>query len=370
MVAALSYAFSEDLRSEFESLNFPIDDGAFERLYEMVTGGGASLLPSTAVFGVQDVGSTSAGKSFTLTNYLLTPISISASFSGANPKDFPVQPSSTCPYPTGTLAANSSCTYVIAFAPSVKGAENSAFSVTETAQDVTQPLASSPQVINLSGTGASAAAAPVASVSPGSLNFGIQLLSTTSAAQTVTVSNSGTASVTLTTIAIAGANSSDFSQNNNCPISPNTFAPGASCQVSATFSPTASGPRKSAIKISGNSGNSVVVVLTGVGTAVGLSPASLSFPSQSVGSGGTPQTVTLSNLGSRPINLWQMALRGTNAADFSKSSTCGSTLAAGSSCGITVTFTPSAAGTRSASLLISDDGGGSPQSVSLSGTGI
>jgi hypothetical protein len=109
--------------------------------------------------------------------------------------------------------------------------------------------------------------------------------------------------------------------------------------------------------------------LTGVGTAVSLSPASLSFPSQSAGAGGTPQTVTLSNLGSSPINIWQIAARGANAADFSESSTCGATLAAGNNCGITVTFTPSAAGTRSASLLISDDGGGSPQLVSLSGTG-
>jgi hypothetical protein len=208
-----------------------------------------------------------------------------------------------------------------------------------------------------------------ASVSPRSVNFGIQQLSTTSAAQTVTVSNSGTASLTITTIAIAGANSSDFNQNNNCPISPNTLAAGASCQLSVTFSPTASGPRKSAINISINSAGSQVIFLTGVGTAVQLSPTSLSFPSQNVGTSGTPQTVTLSNLGSSPMNIWQMALRGTNAADFSKSSTCGATLAAGNNCGITVTFTPSAAGTRSASLLISDDGGGSPQSVSLSGSG-
>jgi hypothetical protein len=67
------------------------------------------------------------------------------------------------------------------------------------------------------------------------------------------------------------------------------------------------------------------------------------------------------------VNLWQIALSGPNAADFSKTSTCGPSLAAGSSCGITVTFTPSAAGPRSATLLISDDGGGSPQPVSLSG---
>ncbi len=151
MVTALSYAFSEDLRSEFESLNFPIDNETFNQLYEGVTGGGASLLPATAAFAAQNVGLTSAGRTFTLTNYLLTPITLSASFSGANPQDFPVQASSTCPYPTGTLAANSSCAYIIAFAPSVKGAESSTLSVKDTVE--TQSLANSPQTVTLSGTG-------------------------------------------------------------------------------------------------------------------------------------------------------------------------------------------------------------------------
>ncbi len=151
MVTALSYAFSEDLRSELESLNFPIDNETFNQLYEGVTGGGASLLPATAAFAAQNVGSTSAGRTFTLTNYLLTPITLSASFSGANPQDFPVQASSTCPYPTGTLAANSSCAYIIAFAPSVKGAESSTLSVKDTVE--TQSLANSPQTVTLSGTG-------------------------------------------------------------------------------------------------------------------------------------------------------------------------------------------------------------------------
>jgi hypothetical protein len=215
--------------------------------------------------------------------------------------------------------------------------------------------------------------APVASSSissnPPALFFGAHPVGTASAGQPVTLTNNAGQALTITAIGIAGANSSDFNQSNNCPLSPDTFAAGASCQVSATFSPTASGPRKSAINVKDSSGDSLFILLTGVGTAAGLSPSSLSFPSQTVGTGGTPQTVTLTNLGSNPMNIWQMGLQGANAADFSKSSTCGSTLAAGSSCGITVAFTPSAAGTRSASLLISDDGGGSPQSVNLSGLG-
>ncbi|MGD0221308.1 MAG: choice-of-anchor D domain-containing protein [Terriglobia bacterium] len=152
MVAALSYAFSQDLRSEFTSLNFPIDDSTFEQLYEMVTGGGAKLSPSTESFGSVAVGSTSAGKTITLTNYLLTPLTVSTSFSGKYSKDFPVQAASTCPNPSGTLAANSSCTYVLAFKPSVKAAETATFSVAE--QEGSVSLPNSPQSVALSGIGA------------------------------------------------------------------------------------------------------------------------------------------------------------------------------------------------------------------------
>jgi hypothetical protein len=153
MVTALSYAFSQDLRSEFSSLNFPIDNETFEQLYEMATGGGAKLSPATVSFGAVAVGSTSAGKAVTLVNYLLTPVTVSASFSGGDPKDFPVQTSSTCPSPGGTLAANSTCIYVLAFRPSVVGTESATFSVAEIAQDVSLPLPNSPQSVALEGTG-------------------------------------------------------------------------------------------------------------------------------------------------------------------------------------------------------------------------
>jgi hypothetical protein len=313
----------------------------------------AGVSPATLSFGSETLGTPSGSQPVLLRNtgnppLVLSGIVTSGDFSQTN----------NC---GSSVAANSSCTINVTFTPTAAGTRNGTLTIT----DDSNWVAGSTQRVSLTGTGP----VPVASVSPLSLNFGIQLLSTTSAAQTVTVSNSGTASLTLTAIGITGANSSDFSQNNNCPISPNTFAPGASCQVSATFAPTASGPRKSGINVKDSAGDSLFILLTGVGTAVGISPASLSFPSQSVGTSGTPQTVTLSNLGSAPVNIWQMVLRGANAGDFSKSTTCGASLAAGSSCGITMTFTPSAAGTLSASLLISDDGGGSPQSVSLSGIG-
>jgi hypothetical protein len=101
---------------------------------------------------------------------------------------------------------------------------------------------------------------------------------------------------------------------------------------------------------------------TGAGTAVSLSPASLNF-------GNSPQTVTVTNQGSSTLHVGQIGIVGANAGDFSSTTTCGRALAAGADCTVSISFMPTATGARSASLLFSDDGGGSPQAVGLTGTG-
>ncbi len=98
----------------------------------------------------------------------------------------------------------------------------------------------------------------------------------------------------------------------------------------------------------------------------------MSFGNQNVGSASSAQAVTLTNSGTTPLSISSIALTGTNAVDFAQTNTCpsgSSTLAAGSSCTINVTFTPGANGTRSASLTLTDNASDSPQSVALSGTG-
>jgi hypothetical protein len=213
---------------------------------------------------------------------------------------------------------------------------------------------------------------PLLSLSPMSLFFGTQLLATPSTVRAVTLTNSGGSAVTINSIAIAGGNSSDFGVNHNCPISPSTLAAGNGCTLQATFTPQAAGPRKSSISISDNSGSGVqTIILTGVGTAISSAPSSLNFNNQQVGTPSTSQPVVITNKDGTAVNLWQITFVGANAADFSKSntSTCGNSLGAGANCTVNVIFTPAAAGSRTASLLISDDGGGSPQAVTLTGTG-
>jgi len=96
-----------------------------------------------------------------------------------------------------------------------------------------------------------------------------------------------------------------------------------------------------------------------------LSPTSLTFATQLVGTTSPVQSVLLSNYGTTTLSIAGIAA--TN--NFSETDTCGSSLAAGASCTISVTFTPSVQGNLSGTLSITDDAAGSPQTVSFSGTG-
>lgn len=206
--------------------------------------------------------------------------------------------------------------------------------------------------------------------SPPSLFFGTQLLATSSTMGTVTLTNSSAIALTIGSIAVVGANSSDFGINHNCPISPNTLAAGTGCALQATFTPQASGPRKSSVSISHNLGTQTVF-LTGVGAAISTAPSSLTFSSRQVGVASASMPVTIANVGSSTVSLYQIAFIGPDAGDLSQSNTgtCGSSLGAGANCTVNVVFTPGATGNRNASLMISSNGGGSPQAVPVSGIG-
>jgi hypothetical protein len=209
---------------------------------------------------------------------------------------------------------------------------------------------------------------PICSVSPASLTFPTQLLGTASAPKSATVTNTGNATMSITSIGITGTNPGDFTQSSTCGTS---LAVGAKCTISASFKPTATGKRTAAVSIADNAAppNPQTVGLTGTGTEVKLVPTSLSFGSQKIGTTSAPKSVTMTNVGTSTLTISGISLTGANAGDFSQTHTCGGTLGAGASCTISVTFHPSATGARSAALSISDNGGGSPQKVPLSGTG-
>jgi hypothetical protein len=111
------------------------------------------------------------------------------------------------------------------------------------------------------------------------------------------------------------------------------------------------------------------VPLSGTGTTAELTPTSLSFGSVTVGNTSAAKTVTLKNVGTSAITITSITISGAAAGDFAQTNSCGSSLAASASCTISVTFKPTMTGTRSAMLKVTDSAAGSPQTVSLAGTG-
>jgi hypothetical protein len=243
---------------------------------------------------------------------------------------------------------------------------------------ITDNASGSPQTVALSGSGTTASE-PAVKLSPTMLSFGNQQVNTSSAVQTVTLKNSGNAALTINSIGLSGPNHGDFRQQNTCPSGSSTLAAGASCFINVIFTPTAEGSRSASLSIADNaSGSPQTVALSGSGTTtsaavVSLSPTSLSFGNQQVNTTSAVRAVTLTNSGNAALTINSIGLNGSNSGDFRQQNTCpssSSTLAAGASCTINVTFTPSAESSRSASLTITDNASGSPQSVALSGTGV
>ena len=102
-------------------------------------------------------------------------------------------------------------------------------------------------------------------------------------------------------------------------------------------------------------------------TTLGLSTGALAFPAQDTGTTSPPQVVTLTNMGTVAVNLTSISLTGSNAGDYALNSECGTSLVPGASCTLNVTFTPTAGGTRAASVSIAETAYANPQSIALTG---
>ena len=195
------------------------------------------------------------------------------------------------------------------------------------------------------------------------LEFSDQNVGTTSSAQTIVLTNNqSSASVNLSGLQITGP----FSQSNTCG---GSLTAGASCTVSLTFSPTSAGNMQGVLTI-GSSTNTVVVLLSGTGAApeIALSPASLNFGNQAIGTQSNPQFIGITSVGTSALNNISCVITGANVSDFVVTG-CPTSLLAGSSSSAGVAFVPTASGTRIATLTISDNAPDSPQSVPLSGNG-
>ena len=319
-----------------------------------------SFSPTSLTFSPQNVGVTSTPQTVTVTNNGTANLTISTvTIGGTNASDF-AKSANTCA--GATVTPNKTCTVSVTFTPSATGSRSASLSFNDNTSD-------SPQTVTLSGTGG----APAVSLSDSSLSFANQLVGTASAGQGLTVTNSGTANLAITSVGLTGSNASDFAKSaDTCTGA--TVIPNGTCTVSVTFTPSATGSRSASLSFNDNaSGSPQRVTLSGTGgaPAVSLSDSSLTFTNQLVGTASAGQGLTVTNSGTANLAITSVGLTGSNASDFAKSAdTCaGATLTPNGTCTLSVTFTPSATGSRTATLSINDNAANSPQTVSLSGTG-
>jgi len=208
------------------------------------------------------------------------------------------------------------------------------------------------------------ASSPIVKPSVLSLAFAPQIVSTTSAAKTVTIKNTSKSAVTLNS---ETASAGDFAiSSNSCG---GTLGAGKTCALGLTFTPAAAGAVTGTLSISDTAPDSPqTVTLTGTGNLpLSVSPATLAFGTVAVGTTTAAKTVTLTNNESSTLSF-AFAASG-NYAISSTGTTCGASLASKSTCNIAVTFTPTADGATNGAVSITDNTAFSPQLLALSGTG-
>jgi beta-propeller repeat-containing protein/ASPM-SPD-2-Hydin domain-containing protein len=314
---------------------------------------GFSLSSFSLSFQDEGIGGTTTPQVITLANTGSATLTIASIVLGGG--DF--AQTNTC---GSSLTGGTSCTISVTFTPTAAGVRTGKITMTDN-------TGTSPQTATLTGKGVAGLAA---TLSPTALTFGNQTEGTISAPQGVTFTNTGSAALIINGFSFGGTNPSDFTLSSASCNQNQSLAVGASCVFDIAFAPLAVGNRAATLQIVDNSAQSPRnVSLTGVGLApptVALSPTSLAFAAQIVGSASSAQSVTLTTSGSGTLAISSISA---TIDDFKPTNNCGTSVAGGASCTITVTFTPTAVGNRAGTLVIADNATDSPQMLPLLGLG-
>jgi hypothetical protein len=298
-----------------------------------------SVLPSSLTFGSQQVGQPSAPSLVTIANSGGAPMAnVGFQLIGQSAGSFSTGVT-TCGV---TLANSSSCTVQVIFTPSVTGGSAATLVVSSSSNGVTAVS------VPLSGSGTAPGAI---GVSPSQITFPIVSPGRTSAAQTVTVTNTGASQ--LASLALKATSPFGLVQN-TCT---GSLGAGASCSTGVVFSPAVKGTFTGALTITSPSIATVASVpLSGTGGTPGTlqsQPGLVDFPLTGLGVPGSPITVTLTNP-SGAEGLTHLSLSATGPFKVS-TTTCPATLAALASCTASLVFTPTAAGPQSGDMTVTSD---------------
>ena len=307
-----------------------------------------SVTPDNFDFSNVLLGSSSPAQTFTVANLSANAVTLgTASVAGSNAADFGLS-ADQCS--GSSLAAGQSCTLSVTFTPSQQAAESAFLSIGDEDGSV---------IAGLQGYGAIQA---TLSFSPVAVNFPPTVLQGASAPIITTMTNTGNIAAQITDVSVTGP----FAQTNTCGTS---LAAGASCQFTLTFYPIFPGDSYGTLGFLSNASGANSLQLSGAAItapAAVVCPTALNFPSQTQGTTSGAQTVILTNNGSDQLTITGAAVTG----DFAETSSCPGSLAPRASCQISVTFTPTALGTRTGTLTVSDDATGSPQRIPLTGSGV
>ena len=326
------------------------------------TAANITVSPTSKDYGNVAVSSSSA-QTFTVTNTGGTSLTVGTlSLSGANADQF-AKSSDNC---SGqAVAAGGNCTVQVTFSPTSTGAKSGTLNIPSDAPNNTSLTAA------LTGTGTQAnIGVDPTSKSYGAVNVGA------SSSQTFTVTNSGSATLTISTVAISGTNSSEFVKGTDT-CNDQTVAPsGGTCTIQVTFTPSSAGSKSATLTIPSDDPDtaSLDVALTGSVASQNLSadPTSKAFGNVNVNSSSSAQTFTITNTGNVSLGIGTISIAGTNASEFAKSSdNCDSaTVTPGSTCTLQVTFSPTSFGSKSATLSIPSNDPDGATDVALTGTGL
>ncbi len=324
--------------------------------------------PSLISYPRQMGGFPTAASTVTVRNTSTVAISIGTpSIIGPNAGDF--SETDTC---KGiSLAPGKTCTFSIVFTPQDMG--------NRTAQIIIPEGSGNSMVgIGLYGVGQIRVA-----IEPDPHTFPTTLLNTNSVVFHPNFKNYSNLPVSVNIMELTGLDIPDFSFNdtvtNGCngdPLNKHAFnvGPQAICNVDVTFKPLAVGSRTAALTVFGHfsPGNGQqAILMSGIGTGISVKPTALTFAAQTVGTTSAAKIVTIKNANATPLAI-TLSFQTGNFKDFGKTTTCPlnpQTIAAGASCTVSVTFTPTATGARASALYVGDNDPTGPQIVTLTGTG-
>src|SRR5581483_11387726 len=315
---------------------------------------GFDATPLSLNFGDQLVGTTSNSTAIAIANMGDEDLVISQiQITGASAGDFA--------FTTAALPVNvkpgQTTTVNVTFSPSGTGNRAASLVVTDNAPGA-------PHTIALQGNGTQ----PGFSANQ-NLDFGSQWVDASST-RSLVINNTGTGPLTISNLAIGGTNAAEFSLPADLQL-PMTISAGGSTTIVLTFKPADIGSRSANLTITHNAPASPSTVqLTGGGVRFLPQPASVTFGNQLIHTTSAPQSLTINNNSSVDLVVSTLFITGANASDFAfGGETLPITVGAGGSKTLQVTFTPQAAGARSATLTIASNAPGSPHPVTLAGTG-